>query len=119
MTRLFHITTAREADAARLSGAYTPAAFPSEGFIHCSYAAQVVATANRLFRGRDDLVLLEIDRDALTCPVVDENLEGGRELYPHIYGTLPMTAVRAVHAFPCGRDGGFALPATLRISSTA
>ena len=120
MTRLFHITTRAEADRALAAGTtYTPAAYAREGFIHCSYAPQVVATANRIFRGKSDLVLLEIDPSALTCRVVDENLEGGRELYPHIYGELPVTALAAVHAFPCGDDGRFELPATVRISSTA
>ena len=73
----------------------------------------MVATANRIFRGRKDLVLLEIDPLQLACPVVDENLEGGSELYPHIYGPLSLPAVLAVHAFPPDADGAFSLPATL------
>jgi uncharacterized protein (DUF952 family) len=111
--RLYHITTAAEANAARQRGEYRPAAFDREGFIHCSYDRQVVATANRIFRGRDDLVLLEIDPRQLTCRVVDENLEGGNELYPHIYGPLAMQAVSAVHPFPPETGGTFSLPATL------
>jgi uncharacterized protein (DUF952 family) len=118
-TRLFHITTRAEAETAAVSGVYTPGAFAREGFIHCSYATQVAGTANRLFRGRDDLVLLEIDRAALMCVVVDENLEGGAVLFPHVYGVVPMSAVVAVHSFPCGADGSFDLPAALRTSSTA
>jgi uncharacterized protein (DUF952 family) len=111
--RLFHITTIVEADAARAAGEYRPAAFAREGFIHCSYQRQVVATADRIFRGRDGLILLEIDLARLTCPVVTENLEGGSELYPHIYGALPMDAVRAVHRFPPRADGSFTLPETV------
>jgi uncharacterized protein (DUF952 family) len=117
--RLFHITTREEATAARRGGTYTPEAFAREGFIHCSYAQQVVATADRLFGGRRDLVLLEIDRDAVPSRIVDENLEGGHEAYPHIYGPLPMAAVRAVHDFRCADDGTFALPTAVRMSSTA
>ena len=98
--RLYHITSAREARAAAQAGRYTPDAFNREGFIHCSYAHQVLATVNRIFRGRTDLVLLEIDPALLGCEVVDENLEGGAELFPHIYGRLPMAAVVQVHAFP-------------------
>jgi uncharacterized protein (DUF952 family) len=111
--RLFHNTTAAEVDAARAGGEYRPAAFVREGFIHCSYRRQVLATANRIFRGRDGLVLLEIDSLRLTREVVDENLEGGGELYPHIYEPLPMDAVQAVHPFPCDASGSFSLPATL------
>lgn len=105
--RLFHITSAREAEEARACGTYVPAAFDREGFIHCSYANQVVATANRIFRGREDLVLLEIDATKLDCPVVDENLEGGTQQFPHIYDRLKMSAVVRVHAFPCDANGGF------------
>lgn len=107
--RLYHITSAREARAAAQAGRYTPHAFNREGFIHCSYVHQVVATANRTFRGRTDLVLLEIDPALLGCNVVDENLEGGAELFPHIYGRLPMSAVVQVHAFPCDAAGVFAM----------
>jgi uncharacterized protein (DUF952 family) len=96
---IFHITTRDEADRARAAGEYEPAAFAHEGFIHCSYRHQVTGVANRLFRGRTGLVLFEIDPAKLACRVVDENLEGGTELYPHIYGRLPMSAVVAVHPF--------------------
>jgi uncharacterized protein (DUF952 family) len=105
--RLFHITSDREAREAAERGEYVPAAFEREGFIHCSHASQVVATANRIFRGRKDLVLLEIDPSLLGCRVVDENLEGGTELFPHIYGRLKMSAVKKVHAFPCDEAGAF------------
>ena len=98
--RLYHITSEREARAATQAGKYTPAAFNREGFIHCSYAHQVLATVNRIFRGRSDLVLFEIDPALLDCQVVDENLEGGTEVFPHIYGRLPMPAVVRIHAFP-------------------
>ena len=63
--------------------------------------------ANRRFPGRADLMLMEIDRTRLACDVVDENLEGGTDLFPHIYGRLPMSAVVQVHPFPCGADGRF------------
>src|ERR1043165_4550969 len=75
--RLYHITTEREARAAAQAGKYTPAAFNREGFIHCSYAHQVVSTINRIFRGRTDLVVLEINPELLDCTVLEENLEGG------------------------------------------
>jgi uncharacterized protein (DUF952 family) len=114
--RLFHITTATES---RPGAFYAPQAFDAEGSIHCSYLRQVCEVANRRFAGRADLVLLEIDRGQLSVPVVDENLEGGVELFPHVYGRLPMTAVTRIHEFPCGADGRFALPGTLAIPSTS
>ena len=106
--RIFHITSQAEWEVARVFGEYRPRTFAREGFIHCSYAQQVVPVANRLFRGAQDLVLLEIDTTRLTCPIVDENLEGGGEQFPHVYGPLPASAVAAVHAFPCDAEGTFA-----------
>ena len=113
VARLYHITSAAEAREAGKTGVYEPAAFAREGFIHCSYAYQVAATANRIFRGRPDLVLLEIDPAGLDCPVVDENLEGGVELFPHIYGRLNMSAVIRVRDFPCDSAGEFRPTLTL------
>jgi uncharacterized protein (DUF952 family) len=110
MKPIYHITSAREAEAAAQAGSYAPEGFAREGFIHCSYRHQVRDVANRRFAGQTGLVLLEIDRTRLSGRVVDENLEGGTELYPHIYCRLPMAAVVAILAFPCAADGGFDLP---------
>jgi len=107
MARIYHITSKQEAGEAERAGIYTPAAFAREGFIHCSYAHQVTAVANRIFKGRPDLVLFEIDPATLECRVIDENLEGGSELYPHMYGRLKMSDVIRVHPFPCDHEGRF------------
>jgi uncharacterized protein (DUF952 family) len=112
VSALFHITSAAELSKAMRAGEYRPGGFAREGFIHCSHRAQVVAVANRIFHGRTDLVLLEIDRAKLPCPVVEENLEGGAELFPHIYGPLPMAAVVRVYSLPCRDDGGFDFPSS-------
>jgi uncharacterized protein (DUF952 family) len=98
--RLFHITSEIEATVARRTGEYVPRAFESEGFIHCSYAHQVRGTLNRIFKGRTDLAVFEINPARLPCKVIDENLEGGTEVFPHIYGKLPMSAV--VRIIPVG-----------------
>ena len=113
MNAIFHITTSEEAGTAERLGFYEPSGFAAEGFIHCSYRHQICSVANRLFVGRTNLALLEVDRGHLACAVVDENLEGGTELFPHIYGRLPLAAVVSVHPFPCGADGRFELPASI------
>ncbi|MEO8259146.1 MAG: DUF952 domain-containing protein [Acidobacteriota bacterium] len=96
-----------EAAAAARSGSYVPTAFEADRFIHCSYPWQVREVANRRFAARADLVLIEIDRTRLACQVIDENLEGGTDLFPHVYGRLPMSAVVQVHPFASGADGRF------------
>ncbi len=109
MASIFHITSAEEVRQAEASGTYAPEAFDAEGFIHCSYRHQLQAVANRRFAGRSGLVVLEIDRDRLTCAVVDENLEGGSELFPHVYGRLPMSAVVEIHQLLSPAGGRFEL----------
>src|SRR5215475_596628 len=99
ITNIYHITSAAAARKAERSGEYVPEAFAVEGFIHCSYAHQVESVMKRIFQGRSDLVVLEIDPARLPCQVVDENLEGGTELFPHIYGRLPMSAVVRIQDF--------------------
>jgi uncharacterized protein (DUF952 family) len=113
MNTIYHITSSEEIESARQAGSYAPKAFAADGFIHCSYPHQIHEVANRRFVGRSDLALLEIDRGRLSCDVLDENLEGGAELFPHIYGRLPMAAVVRVHPFPCRADGRFELPGSI------
>src|SRR5262245_56366320 len=99
MDLIFHITSRHEADEASLSGMYVFSDFEREGFVHCSYAHQLAGVADRLFRGRPDLVVLQIDPSRLAAPVIHENLEGGTELFSHVYGPIPMSAVVEVDSF--------------------
>jgi uncharacterized protein (DUF952 family) len=110
---LYHLVSRGEFEAATAAGPYRPAAFEREGFVHCSYLRQLAAVANRIFTGRKDLVVLEIDPAQLDCRLVDENLEGGIERYPHVYGAIPVAAIRRVVDFPCGANG-FDLPDALQ-----
>ena len=68
-----------------------------DGFIHLSTAEQVKETAARHFSGADDLLLVAVNRDNLD--VRDEPSRGG-DLFPHLYGALPMTSVAWVRALP-------------------
>lgn len=116
---ILHIATVADWDAARTAGSYRPASIEHEGFIHCSTAAQVIGTADRYFRGRDDLVLLYIDETRVAGelryepPAVISGAADQRadELFPHLYGPLALEAVVRVVRFPCRSDGSFALPA--------
>ena len=109
--RIYHIAIRQTWDNASGDGQdYAPAEFATERFIHCSNRDQVVRVANARFGGRRDLVLLEIDCDAIDSPIVDEDLEGGSELFPHVYGKLPLVAVVAIHDFECDQAGVFSFP---------
>lgn len=95
---IFHIATA--ADWARRTDTYTPSGFAKEGFIHCSTADQLEDVAKTFFSSRDDLVLLTIDAGALGDQVAYEDLYGTGEVFPHIYATLPITAVIEAESYP-------------------
>jgi uncharacterized protein (DUF952 family) len=105
---LLHIAVRDEWEAAGAD--YAPAAFAHEGFVHCSFAEQVVATAARYYAGRTDVVLLEIDELRLTARLVVEPSPSTGDLYPHVYGAINRSAVVAVHEFRPAADGTFALP---------
>ena len=108
---IFHIAVAREwADA---TTAYRPDGLEEDGFIHCSTASQVMKVARRRFHGRQDLVLLRIDPDLVDQEIRLENLEGGDELYPHIYGELDLSAVTGLEPLALGGDGEFITPTLL------
>ena len=109
---IYHITEAAAWQAAQQSGQYTGDTLTSEGFIHFSTEPQVERTANRFYHGRHDLVVLEVDPALANAPVRYENLEGGTELFPHLYGPLPVSAVVRAIPFPPDTDGGFRFPPT-------
>ena len=93
---IYHLTTKPEWKRAMSSGIYRPRGFDEEGFIHCSHEHQLTEVTNRLFYAEPELITLCVDLSKLSVPVVEENLEGGTELYPHLYGELPVEAVAQV-----------------------
>ena len=76
----------------------------ADGFIHLSTAAQVAETAARHFAGETDLVLVAVDANALGAALRYEPSRGGA-LFPHLYGVLPLAAVRWAKPLPLGGEG--------------
>lgn len=110
MTTILHITHHESWRQARLKGTYHGDTLAAEGFIHCSTPAQVLQVAHARFLGQQGLVLLYIDQGRVTPEVRYENLEGGTDRFPHIYGPLNLDAVIDVADFEPGPDGRFELP---------
>ena len=88
-----HITTAAAWADAIATGAYTADSLATEGFIHCSEERQIAWVVRKHFPGRTGLLLLRIDPARLDAEIRYENLEGGSELFPHVYGPIPVSAV--------------------------
>ncbi len=80
-----------------------------DGFIHFSTAAQVAETAAKYFAGRSDLMLVAVDGGVLGPTLKWEPSRGGA-LFPHLYGALPLSAVRWARPLPCGVDGRHRFP---------
>ncbi|MGE7413452.1 DUF952 domain-containing protein [Methylobacterium tarhaniae] len=110
MTLIYKICPAglwREAETAgRFDGAPVDLA---DGFIHFSTAAQAPETAAKHFSGQDNLLLIAVDAEALGKALRYEPSRGGA-LFPHLYGPLPLAAVRSVAPLPAGPDGTHVLP---------
>jgi uncharacterized protein (DUF952 family) len=86
----------------------------ADGFIHFSAADQVAETAAKHFAGRENLVLIAVDAEALGDALAWEPSRGGA-LFPHLYGELPLSAVKGVEPFDparapirCGAEPGAA-----------
>lgn len=80
-----------------------------DGYIHFSTASQAKETARLHFAGASDLILGEVDTQALGDKLKWEASRGG-ELFPHLYGKLEMAAVIATYSLPLGNDGVHIFP---------
>ena len=101
----FKILSRADWRASLAEGAYDGSAVDhADGYIHLSAADQLAATAAKHYAGQSDLMLVEVDLDALGDTLVWEPSRGGA-LFPHIYGPLPATATRGVRALSV-TDGG-------------
>jgi uncharacterized protein (DUF952 family) len=108
---LVHICGADEwARAADRGGIEPPFGPAGTRFIHLSTPEQVHLPANRLYRGRTDLVLLHIDPNLLDAPVLWEPgvpTDPESMLFPHLYGALSVRAVIDVVGYRPGPGGIF------------
>ena len=105
MSRIYKILPRADWEAARAAGCFKGSAVDlADGYIHFSTAGQAQETARRHFRNQADLVVLEIEADDLGPTLCWEPSRGG-ELFPHLYGALDATQVRAVSEAPLDADG--------------
>ncbi|MCH1457637.1 MAG: DUF952 domain-containing protein [Synechococcus sp. MOX_bin73] len=102
---LFHLALKGDWEQAQDSGTYQWSTrgmrLTEVGFIHCSWQEQVPKTFERFYADAGEIVLLEIDPTRLTSPLRADAIPTG-ELFPHLYGPLPIEAVRSIT--PYGSD---------------
>lgn len=101
--RIFHIATPDDWAEAQRTGGYTTStrgrSLAEEGFLHAAFEHQWPLVQRRYYADvSTPLLLLEIETDRLTSPLVEEPPAPGiDETYPHIYGPLNADAVVDVH----------------------
>ena len=108
-------TLLRQADwrLAEAAGAYHGSADDlRDGFLHFSTAAQLRASAAKHRAGIADLLMVEVAAATLGESLKWEPASGGSRpgLFPHLYGILPLIAVRRVVPLPLGADGRHQFP---------
>lgn len=112
MRLILHITSKIAWDAAQKNGYYTAPSLETEGFIHCSTPAQVVAVAERFYAGQRGLVLLILDSDRIQPEVrYEAGTDKPDEMFPHVYGRINLDAVTRVLDFEPDAAGNWILPA--------
>ena len=90
---IYHITTTDAWKFAKEVGYYEAVSLVTEGFIHCSTAAQVAGTLERFFAGQTNLVKLIINPSKLTNELKYEVAPSLNIAFPHVYGVINLDAV--------------------------
>lgn len=71
----------------------TDPSLATEGFVHCSFASQLEATADRHFGHAERLSAITVDPAALDAELVVEDSYGSGQAYPHVYGPIAHAAL--------------------------
>ena len=102
---IFKVCPAAEWHDAAAAGAYRGSAVDlRDGFIHFSTGAQLAETLRRHFRGQREFVLVAVAPDDLGDRLRWEPSRGG-DLFPHLYGDLPVSLARHVSPIEVDGDG--------------
>jgi uncharacterized protein (DUF952 family) len=101
---IFHITDAATWADSQQRGSHTGSTrgvdLAEEGYIHCSTAEQWRGVLERFYGDDADLLLLHVDEQRLSAPLVYEQLPGMPEPFPHVYGPINLDAVVNVERLP-------------------
>ena len=111
-TTAYKVLTAGQMAALEADGVFTGAPVDrQDGYIHLSTAAQLTDTVDKHFAGQSDLHVAAVDLAAMGDAVKWEESRGG-QLFPHLYGDLPLNAVIGYGPLQRDDDGAVRLPIT-------
>lgn len=110
---IYHVCRRTEWQYAQTTGVYSGSSQDeADGFIHFSGPDQVRASVAKHRAGQDGLVIIAVAPQPLGAALRWEASRGG-QLFPHLYGSLPLSAVKWVADLPLGPDGAHVFPAPL------
>ncbi len=105
MTLIFKIAPAGLWAEAERAGVFAGAPIDlADGYIHFSTRDQAEETAAKHFAGQAGLLLIAVDSARLGAALTWEPSRGGA-LFPHLYASLPLSAVAWKRPLPLGDDG--------------
>lgn len=106
MTELIYkIATSAQWEDAQKQGVFRGAPIDlADGYIHFSTKEQAEETAAKWFASQADLLVIGVDPNPLAKDLRWESSRGGA-LFPHLYASLPLSAVKFVRPLPLKPDG--------------
>lgn len=108
---IYKIASADVVAAGAASGTFTGMPIDThDGYIHFSTAEQLAETLRLYFKGQKGLVLFSVRSEEMGSRLVWEASRGGA-LFPHVYGTFPISALAWQGTVDVGDDGSVTLPA--------
>jgi uncharacterized protein (DUF952 family) len=102
---IVHLCPLADWQEAQAAGEYRAASLQSEGFIHLSRPEQILWVANQFYPAQMGLALLWVKAAHLGQALRWEAV--GEQVFPHLYGALPVQAVFGVVPFAPDPDGVF------------
>jgi uncharacterized protein (DUF952 family) len=84
---LYHVLPAEVA----VDDPYAPPSFAQDGYVHCSFRDDVVASARIYFPAGAALKVLQIDPGRVGCEL--RVVETPRGPMPHLHGAIPRAAI--------------------------
>lgn len=110
-TIVYKILSAPDWAVAEAEGAPRTALDEGDGYVHLSTRAQVGETLALHYKGAADVRLLEYDtRDLGTQGELKWEASRGGDMFPHLYGKLPIAAAKRIWTLLTGAEGVPQLP---------
>lgn len=100
---IYHLTSRELWEKALLKGMYAHPSLESEGFIHASTEQQLLETVQLHFQNFTEIWVLHIVEKRIKNKMKWETAR--EQLFPHIYGQIPLEAIEDVSFFTKNQEG--------------